>query len=193
MALGNANQFLAAQKWDDAQKAASTVLMIDPQNADAQQILSKAQDGQARRKQQQRRAQTASQPTPGELAATPPVTSEQPVRPAAPAAQPQATTATLRIHFRSEVPQATVIVYANRKEVFRNTYGGGGLFHKGGGPVEDTATKTLPAGNIDFLVNVTPGGKAALVKKPSGNFPGGGTRTLEIHLSDPTHLTVDLR
>jgi tRNA A-37 threonylcarbamoyl transferase component Bud32 len=193
-ALGNANQFMAARKWDDAQRAASTVLMIDPQNAEAQQILVKAQE-QAKRKEQQRRAQTASQPVSGEVTTAPPVTSEQPVRPAAPSARPEATTATLRIHFRSEVPEATVIVYANRKEVFRKTYGGGGLFHKGGGPIDvtETVSPPLPAGTYDFLVSVTPAGKKAQPGKQSGNFPGGSTRTMEIHLSDPTHLTVDLR
>ncbi|HEY4589123.1 MAG TPA: hypothetical protein VII86_07835, partial [Thermoanaerobaculia bacterium] len=193
-ALGNANQFMAARKWDDAQRAASTVLMIDPQNAEAQQILVKAQE-QAKRKEQQRRAQTASQPVPGEVTTAPPVTSEQPVRPSAPAARPEATTATLRIHFRSEVPEATVIVYANRKEIFRHTYGGGGLFHKGGGPIEATEVVPSPlqAGTYDFLVSVTPAGKKAQPGKQSGNFPGGSTRTMEIHLSDPTHLTVDLR
>src|SRR5262249_6768038 len=156
--LANANQALAAQSWDAAQTAATAVLGFDPQNAEARQILLKAQE--AKRKQQ-RRAQTASQPVPGEVTTAPPVTSQQPVRPAAPAAQPQATTATLRIHFRSEVPEATVIVYANRKEIFRKTYGGGGLFHKGGGPIEATETVSPPiqAGTYDFLVSVTPSGK----------------------------------
>jgi tRNA A-37 threonylcarbamoyl transferase component Bud32 len=192
MGLANANQALTAQSWDAAQMAATTVLGIDPQNAEARAILVKAQEGAARRARQQRRAATATQPAPGEVA-TPPVTSEQPARPAAPAARPEATTATLRIHFRSEVPEATVVVWANRKEVFRKTYGGRGLFHKQGGPVDESASVTLPAGAVDFLVNVTPSGKAAQVRKPSGNLPGGGTRSLEINLSGPTQLAVDLR
>ena len=193
MGLANANQALTAQSWDAALMAATTVLGIDPQNAEARAILVKAQDGQARRARQQRRASTASQPVPGPVAATTPSSSEQPARPSAPAAHPEATTATLRIHFRSEVPEATVVVWANRKEVFRKTYGGRGLFHKQGGPVDESASVTLPAGAVDFLVNVTPSGKAAQVRKPSGNLPGGSTRSLEIHLSDPTQLSVDLR
>jgi hypothetical protein len=195
MGLANANQALAAQSWDAALMAATTVLGIDPQNADARAILVKAQEGQARRsRQQQRRAAAASQPAPGEMAATTPVPSEQPAHASAPAARPEATTATLRIHFRSELPAATVVVWANRKEVFRKTYGGRGLFHKGqDGPVDDAAAVSLPAGNVDLLVNVTPAGKAAQVRKPSGNLPGGSTRSLEIHLSGPTQLAVDLR
>lgn len=86
-----------------------------------------------------------------------------------------------------------MIVYANRKEVFRQHYGGGGLFHKGGGPIEDTQAVAVPAGTLDFLVNVTPVGKGAKTGKPSGNFPGGSTRTMEIHLSSPTQLDVNLR
>jgi serine/threonine protein kinase len=194
MGLANANQALAAQSWDAAQTAATTVLGIDPENVEARAILVKAQDGAARKaRQQQRRASAASQPTRGEVAATTPASSEQPARPAAPAARPEVTTATLRIHFRSEVPEVTAIVWANGNVVFRKTYGSRSLFHKQGGPVDDSASATLPAGNVSFLVNVTPGGKAALVKKPSGNLPGGSTRSLEIHLSDPTQLAVDLR
>ncbi len=197
MGVANANQALAAQSWDAAQTAATTVLGIDPQNVEARAILVKAQEGQARRAKQQRRAAAAaSQPRPGEQAATAaPVASEaQPPRPAQPAAHPEATTATLRIHFHSEVPEATVVVWANRKEIFRQTYGGRGLFHKGSsGPIDESASKTLPAGTVDFLVNVTPGGKAALVRKPSGNLQGGSSRTLDIQLSGPTQLAVDFR
>jgi hypothetical protein len=195
MGLANASQALAAQSWEAAQTAAATVLEIDPENADARAILVKAQEGAARKaRQQQRRAQATPQAAPGTVpSALAPATSEQPARPTAPTARPEATTATLRIHFRSELPEATVVVYANRKEVFRKTYGGRGLFRKGGGPVEGSDTASVPAGAVDLLVNVTPGGKAALVRKPSGNFPGGGTRALEIHLSDPTQIAVDLR
>jgi len=150
-------------------------------------------EGQAKRKQP-RRTPTSTEPAPGEVASTTPVTSEPPARPVAPAAHPEATTATLRIHFRSEGTAATVIVYANTREIFRKTYGSGGLFHKGGGPIEDTASSSsFPAGTVDLLVNVTPAGKAALVRKKSGNFPGGSARTLEIQLSSPTEIAVDLR
>ncbi|MFL6234792.1 MAG: serine/threonine-protein kinase [Thermoanaerobaculia bacterium] len=197
MGLANANQALQAQSWDAALMAATTVLGIDPANAEARAILVKAQDGLTKRaaRQQQRRAAASTQPASGEVAvSTTSATSEQ-ARPAAPAARPEATTATLRIHFRSEMPEATVVVWANRKEVFRKTYGGRGLFRKGGGPIEDSAVapQPLPAGSVDLLVNVTPAGKAALVRKQSGNFPGGSTRSLEIHLSDPTQIAVDLR
>ena len=178
MGLDNANKFLAAQSYDGALMAATEVLRIDPQNADARAIMVKAQEGQAA-KRKQRRPSTSPEPAPGEIASTAPVTSEQTARPSAPAAHPEATTATLRIHFRSEVPEATVIVYANRKEVFRHTYGGGGgLFHKqAAGTIDETATATpLPAGTYDFLVSVTPAGKKAQPGKQSGNFPGGSTR-----------------
>jgi tRNA A-37 threonylcarbamoyl transferase component Bud32 len=191
MGLANANQALTAQSWDAAQMAATTVLGIDPQNAEARAILVKAQEGQARRKQ--RRTPAAPQTVPGEVAATTPASSEQPARPSAPAARPEATTATLRVHFRSELPEATVVVWANGKEYFRKTFGGRGLFHRQEGPVDYSESVTLPAGTVNFLVNVTPAGKKAQVKKPSGNLPGGGTRSLEINLSGPTQLAVDLR
>jgi serine/threonine protein kinase len=196
MGLANAGQALAAQSWDAALAAATTVLGIDPQNVEARTILVKAQEGQARRARQPRRTPAAPQPGAGEEVATAaPIPSEAPsVRPSPPSAHPEATTATLRIHFRSEVPEATVVVWANRKEIFRKTYGGRGLFHKQqDGPVDDSASVSLPAGTVDLLVNVTPAGKAALVRKPSGNLPGGSNRALEIQLSGPAQLAVDLR
>ena len=106
----------------------------------------------------------------------------------------EATSATVRIHFHSEGPEGTVIVYANRKEIFRRDFGGGGgLFHRAQAPLDFTDSQPVPAGTVEFLVSVTPRGRAALARKQSGNFAGGASRDLEIHLTGEKDLDVRLR
>jgi hypothetical protein len=192
--LGGANQALAAQSWDAAMAAATTVLTLEPTNAEARAIVVKAQEGLAHKKQ--RPAPTPQNPRrPGqETAAVTPIPSEGPAAHPAPLpARTEATSATVRIHFHSEVPEGTVIVYANRKEIFRRDFGGGGLFHRSQEPLDSTESRPVPAGTIEFLVSVTPRGRAAIAQKPSGNFPGGASRDLEIHLTGPKSLDVRLR
>ncbi|HEX4499098.1 MAG TPA: hypothetical protein VIE43_25700, partial [Thermoanaerobaculia bacterium] len=192
--LSGANQALTAQSWDAALAAAAAVLNLDPANAEARAITVKAQEGLTR-KNRPRSAPAPQTPRPGqETAAATPVPSEGPAPRAAPApARSDATTATLRVHFRSELPEVTVIVYANRKEIFRKDFGGGGLFHHSQEPVETTGSQPVPVGNVDFLVSVTPHGRAALSWKTSGNFPGGASRDLEIHLAGPNPKDLDVQ
>jgi len=175
--------------------AASTVLNLEPTNADARAIVVKAQEGLTR-KNRQRSAPTPQTPRrPGqEIAAATPIPSENPAAHAAPPpVRTEATSASVRIHFHSDVPEGTVIVYANKKEIFRRDFGGGGLFRHAQDPVDFTEARTVPAGTIEFLVSVTPRGRAAIAQKPSGNFPGGASRDLEIRLSAPKDLDVRLR
>jgi serine/threonine protein kinase len=192
--LSGANQALTAQSWDAALAAAAAVLNLDPTNAEARAITVKAQEGLTR-KNRPRSAPAPQSPRPGqETAIATPVPSEGAAPHAAPPpARSEATTATVRIHFRSDLPEATVIVYANRKEIFRRDFGGGGLFHHAQEPLEFTETRPVPAGTVEFLVSVTPHGRAAIAQKPSGNFPGGASRDLEIHLTGPKDLDVRLR
>jgi serine/threonine protein kinase len=192
--LSGANQALAAQSWDAALAAAAAVLNLDPANAEARAITVKAQEGLTR-KNRPRSAPAPQSPRPGqETAVATPVTSEGPAPHATPApARSEATTATVRIHFRSDLPEATVIVYANRKEIFRKDFGGGGLFHRAQEPLDVTESRPVPTGIVEFLVSVTPHGRAAIAQKPSGNFPGGASRDLEIHLTGPKDLDVRLR
>jgi hypothetical protein len=190
--LAGANQALTAQSWDAAVAAASTVLNLEPANAEARAILVKAQEGLARKN---RRASPVPRPPhPGqEIAAVTPIPSEVAPHPAPPPVRAEATSASVRIHFRSEVPEVTVIVYANRKEIFRKDFGGGGLFRRAQEPVDVSESRPIPTGTVEFLVSVTPHGRAAIAQKPSGNFPGGSSRDLEIHLSGPKELDVRLR
>jgi hypothetical protein len=192
--LAGANQALAAQSWDAALAAASTVLNLEPANVEARAITVKAQEGLVRKNRRLAAAAQQSRRPGQEAAAITPIPSEGPApHPAAPPVRTEATAATVRIHFRSEIPEATVIVYANRKEIFRKDFGGGGLFHRAQEPLDVTESRPVPAGTVEFLVSVTPHGRGAIARKPSGNFSGGASRDLEIHLSSPTDLDVRLR
>jgi tRNA A-37 threonylcarbamoyl transferase component Bud32 len=201
MGLDGANKALANQNYDGAMITATTVLRIEPENADARAILVKAQEGRARKdRQRQAAAPQASRRRGDEIAAVTPVPSEgQPPRPSAPATRPEATTATVRIHFHSELAEGSLIVWANGQEVWRDNFsaprsGGLGIFRsRRQVPYDASKAVTVPAGTVEFRVHVAPAGQAAAVKSFSGSFQGGLTRSLEIHLSGSKQLTADLK
>jgi hypothetical protein len=172
---------------------ANGVLLIDPQNADAKAVMAKVQDAQARKKRPPTAPRTP-RPHDEQAALTPAASDAQPSRPSAPAAVP--TTAAVRVHFRSEIPEGTIIVWVNKKVVFRKNFGSHAAFSfrsRKQEPFEMTSEALpVPAGAAELLVNVTPAGKAAVVRHVAGNFPGGGSRTLDVHLSSPTELDAHL-
>jgi serine/threonine protein kinase len=202
MGLDGANKALASQSYDNALMTARTVLGLDPENVEARAILVKAQEGKARQ-ERQRQTATASQDSRRrkgeEIAEVTPVPSEgQSPTPSAPVTRPEATTATVHVHFRSELPEGSLILWANNQEILRDNYSS----PRGGGinifrsrkqvPYVLNRTLTVPAGTVDFRVHVAPAGSRAQVKPVSGSFQGGGSRSLDIHLAGPTQLTVQL-
>jgi tRNA A-37 threonylcarbamoyl transferase component Bud32 len=198
MGLDGANQSLASQNYDNALRTASAVLGLDPENVEAKAILVKAQEGKGRREKQRQVATTARDSRRGqeEIAAATPVPSEgQPPPVSAPVSRPEATTATVRIHFRSELSAGSLIIWVNGQEIMRDNFGSrGGLFsfNRKQEPYDTNKTFTVPAGTVDFRVHVAPAGSKAQVKPISGSFQGGGSRSLEIHLAGPTQLSVQL-
>jgi serine/threonine protein kinase len=202
MGLDGANKALAAQNYDNALMTAKTVLGLEPENIEARAILVKAQEGKARQ-DRQRQVTAASQESRrrrgAEIAAATPVPSEgQPPSPSAPVTRPEATTATVHVHFRSELPEGSLILWMNGQEIKRDNYSS----PRGGGinifrsrkqvPYANSWTFTVPAGTVEFRVHVAPAGNKAQVKPISGSFQGGGSRSLDIHLAGPTQLTVQL-
>jgi tRNA A-37 threonylcarbamoyl transferase component Bud32 len=202
MGLDGANKALVSLNYDNALMTARTVLGLDPENVEARAILVKAQEGKARQ-DRQRQAAAASQDARRrkgeEIAAVTPAPSEgQPPTPSAPVTRPEATTATVHVHFRSELPEGSLILWANNQEILRDNYSS----PRGGGinifrsrkqvPYVLNRTLTVPAGTVDFRVHVAPAGNKAQVKPVSGSFQGGGSRSLDIHLAGPTQLTIQL-
>jgi tRNA A-37 threonylcarbamoyl transferase component Bud32 len=202
MGLDGANKALAAQSYDNALMTVGTVLSLDPENIEARAILVKAQEGKARQ-DRQRQAAAASQNSRRrrgqEIAAATPVPSEgQPPSPSAPVTRAEATTATVHVHFRSELSEGSLILWMNGQEIKRDNFssprGGGINIFRSRKQVPYVAnwTFTVPAGTVDFRVHVAPAGNKAQVKPVSGGFQGGGSRSLDIHLAGPTQLTVQL-
>ena len=201
MGLDGANKALVSQHYDNALMTVRRVLELDPANIEARAILVKAQEGKARQdRQRQSAASQDSRRRKGEeVAAVTPAPSEgQPPSPSAPVTRPEATTATVHVHFRSELSEGSLIVWVNDQEILRDNFSS----PRGGGinifrsrkqvPYVANRTFTVPAGTVDFRVHVAPAGNKAQVKPVSGSFQGGGSRSLDIHLAGPTQLTVQL-
>jgi len=183
-----ANKSFAARRWDAAIAGAQAVLMLEPGNQEARLILTKAQAAQLRARQ--KLAQTPREPQPNEtVAATTPVIPVTTVtRNPGDLSTPAATTATLRVHFVSDFPDGGVlIVYVNDKEKARLTVeasrSGFLRLRKSEQPRDASKSIEVPAGTNPVRISVTPTGRKALVKTMNGNFQGGSSRTLEIHLS----------
>ncbi|MFY9826453.1 MAG: hypothetical protein WAM82_34135, partial [Thermoanaerobaculia bacterium] len=187
--LDFARKGMAAKRYDAAIAGAQAVLMIDPGNLEAKQVLARALAAQLRAKQ--RLAQTPHEPQPNEtMAATTPVipVTAVPRSPGEPSSQAAATTATLRVHFVCDFPDGGVlIVYVNDKEKARLTVEasrGGFLRLRKSVQQHDTSKSIeVPAGTVQIRASVTPTGRAAIVRPMNGNFQGGVPRNLEVQLS----------
>jgi len=193
--VAGAQRALAARKYDQAATLASLVLGLEPENQEAEAILAKAKQGQARLAKQ--RLASARPETPGQgeepATATPAPAEARPAHPGEPAAA-EARSASLQIHFQSDV-DAVVIVQVDNHELLRQELGGGSLFsrlRRGGQGHELTRTYEVPAGTWKVVVYVTPKNKGAILRRFEGNFPSGSSRRLEISLSKPSELKVQL-
>ncbi len=195
MGLANASRALEAQSWDTAQMAATTVLGIDPENAEARAILVKAQEGQARRAaRQQRKTPASPQPAPGTVAATTPATSEQPARPAAPAPAAANAPATLHIHVTADMEGSVIVSIVGHQELLRHNFERGGLFsrNKSASLEPVSLSKEVPAGAGTLRIIVAPKGHKGEVKTQDMNFQGGSSHRLEIHLLSSAEATIQL-
>ncbi len=189
-----ARQAFTDKRYDAAVAAANAVLWIDPGNAEAASILSKAKAAQARARQKP--AQTPRELRPDQVAATP-VIPTTPVSPSpSPPPTPAATTATLHVHAVSEFAGGgTLIVRLGDVEKTRYNFPGwGGLFRRRPDkPPEFNKYLEVPAGTLSLNVYVTPGGRSAQLKPVSGNFSGGGSRVLEVRLAADGQVDASLR
>ncbi len=181
--LVGARQALAARKYDQAITLATLALNLDPQNKDAAGLLALAQ---RRAKQRTAPLEPAVPVSREETASATPTPSE-----AQPAAEPspvEARSASLRVHFQSEV-EASLIVRVDGKIVTRQNFERGGLFRRNNQEgYEFSDTFDVPAG-ARIRLYVTPKGKGAMFKE---FIQTGGPRRLEIHLSKSQQLTAQL-
>jgi serine/threonine protein kinase len=187
-------QSIEARRWDDAVTAATSGLALDPADANLQKALADAQTGQARARERALAAARSPKKGQPEIVATQPVAPPTQTPRESRPVEPVSREATLRMTFESELSGATVIVYAGATKVWQASIADrGGFLHRGrsGGSADSTAQ--VPAGNTELKIYVTPPGQAARLKTISGNFPGGGSRTLVIRLPESKEPSVELR
>jgi hypothetical protein len=193
--LNFARQAYTDKRYDSAIAGAKSVLMIDPNNSEATDLLARATKAQARARQK-------AAPTPrdfgsGEQVATTPAVPQIPVNPSpSPTPQPAATTATLHIHAVSEFPGGgTLMVFMGDHQKARHEFPSwGGIFRRRPERApEFNQNVEVPAGTVSLRVYVTPGGRSAQLKPLSGNFTGGSTRVLEVRLSADGQADASLR
>jgi serine/threonine protein kinase len=193
--LLEAQAAMEARRWDDAVTAANAVLVLDPLNSEAQQILAGAQSAQQSRAREQRAASSRTpRRGPSELTPLQPSFEPTPSTAQTTAPEPVARTYSLAINFVTELPGASVMVSANGGKIFQKSAGErGSLFRRARGTARTGGSYQMEAGIIDVKVWVTPPGKAAILRTVHNNFPGGGTRHLEIHLSEAQEVTASLQ
>jgi tRNA A-37 threonylcarbamoyl transferase component Bud32 len=193
--LSNATQALTAKSYDAALAAATIVLQMDPENAEARQILVKAQDGAARKATRQRQAATQARLPNGQgtaAALPPPIPAVSPPanRVTTPAPAETGTT-TLRIHVKAEM-EGSIIVSAGHQELYRKNFEHGGFFHlRKQEDFADEKTVEVPAASGEYRVIVAPAGQKAQVQTiPAGAH--GSSHRLEITLSKEGKVSVQL-
>jgi serine/threonine protein kinase len=196
--LDAARASLAARRYDEAEKGAREVLQMSADNSGAQEILT-AVDA-ARQRVRDRTAVNAN----GKLTAPEPVTpaATNPVLPApqkggsdAPPAVEAAKDATLQLAFFSQLPEGSIMVYLNGARVLLESfrfYEKGSFFRPKPGTGWVRRTLTVPAGNCELRVYVTPQGHAAEVRSLSGNFIGGSSRHLDVQLNESGQVSATL-
>jgi serine/threonine-protein kinase len=192
--LDFARRALDEKRYDIAMMAARAALVVDPGNAEANEIVTKAKAALARTRQKP--APTPREVRPGEQVAATPAVAETPAGPSASPPPAAATTATLHVHFVSEFAGGGVlIVYVDNHEKTRYDFPGwGGIFHRRPKKIpEINRSLEIPAGTVSLRVHVAPTDQPAQVKPFSGNFTGGSSRLLEVRLSAEGRAEASLR
>lgn len=189
-------------RWEDAQEAAWTVLAVEPDNEEAEEIARQADaalERIARRREAEARAREAQEAREARLAEAP--AAEEPVesRSEPLAAEAEATAADgqarLALTFFSAVPEGVLTLYFEQEQLARESYRfyrREGLFRNvpAAGTVEDHYT--VPSGAATLRVLVALPGRPSISRVLEGNFPGGATRQLSVRLEDDYTLTARL-
>ncbi|MFP3941516.1 MAG: hypothetical protein ACLF0P_14550, partial [Thermoanaerobaculia bacterium] len=189
-------------RWEDAQEAAWTVLAVEPDNEEAEEIARQADaalERIARRRETEARARQAQQGREAPVAEAPaaeePVEPESEPLPAEAEATGAARRARLDLEFYSAVPEGVLTLYYEQEQLAREPYRfyrREGLFRNvpAAGTVEDQYT--VPSGAATLRVLVALPGRPAMSRILEGNFPGGATRRLSVRLEDDYTLTARL-
>jgi hypothetical protein len=176
--------------WADAIAAGRAVLVLDPEQAEARQLVADAQRAQRRDRERllAEQAAAATPPPAVEPAPTPPA----PVAPAVPAA----TDAPMRIAFHSESSEGVLTVYAGERQILREPFKfvrktGFLRTEKVSGQLE--AERRIPAGPMILRVYVAIQGKSTRTVTIEREIVGGRSYVLDIQVDGEGRATADLR
>jgi len=120
-------------------------------------------------------------------------TTTRPPPVAAPSAE--AKEATIELAFFSQLPEGSLMILVNGHKVLQESfrfYEKSGLFRSRPSTGWVRHSFHLAPGNVEIRVYVTPHDSAALVRNLAGNLPGGGSRRLDIQLTDSGQVSAQL-
>jgi hypothetical protein len=112
-----------------------------------------------------------------------------------PSIAPMPTDAKLKVHLLTDMSAGILMVFVNDKELMHEPFDFSekkGLFFRKPGRGNVDGTLTIPAGTASVRIYIAPEGKPARVRELSGNFAGGASRRLNIHLDRDAELTARL-
>jgi tRNA A-37 threonylcarbamoyl transferase component Bud32 len=192
-ALVRAREAVERRRYDDAKVASGEILLLVPNHEEALDLLAKADQGMARRRERAAsQAAAATSATPLSL----PAVAEVPATPISEPAVPARTDATLVLEFYSELPKGVVTVYLNDQQLLRQSFKfvkRTNVFRSEGQPGSLSETRTVVAGDARLRVIVALDGKQTRVVQIAGNFPGGSTRTLAVRVDAEGNVTGNLQ
>jgi hypothetical protein len=176
--------------WSEAITAGRAVLVLDPEQAEARQLVADAQRAQRRERERQLAEQAA--------AATPAPAVEPEPAPPAPVvpAVPAATDAPMRIAFHSEESEGVLTVYAGERQILREPFKfvrktGFLRTEKVSGQLE--AERRIPAGPLTLRVYVAIEGRTTRTVTLEREIVGGRNHVLDIRVEAGGRVTAELR
>ncbi|MFN7987109.1 MAG: protein kinase [Thermoanaerobaculia bacterium] len=190
--LAAARQAAEEGQFDRALDELSAVLLLQPDNADAQSIRASVKAAQAEKAAAEKKAAAElakkKKPTPvptpvREVKAAPPVETPKP-------ATPTPGVSKVRIVFQSPAPEGYVMVRRNDKEIFRRQFDFGRK--SAGGLVEGVVE--VPSGPASFKAWAIPTNRSFNGYEAADLVvPGGETRSLVLELNASGKLVLSLR
>jgi serine/threonine protein kinase len=179
-----ARQAIDGKRYDEAIAAATAALTLDPTSEPANTLLTQAKTAQLRARP--RPPVGSRQSRPGQQVAATPAPEASPGPSAAQPPPAELKAAILNVHLSSDFPDGgSLIVWVNGKEVMRKNFSGSrrGFFGRKSETQILTRSYDVPAGSWPLRAHITPAGQTGRVRDMTANFPGGGSRTLDIQLS----------
>ena len=190
--LAAARQAAEEGQFDRALDELSAILLLQPDNADAQSIRASVKAAQAEKAAAEKKAAAElakkKKPTPvptpvREVKVAPPVETPKP-------ATPTPGVSKVRIVFQSPAPEGYVMVRRNDKEIFRRQFDFG---RKSAGGLVDGVVE-VPSGPASFKAWAIPTNRSFNGYEAADLVvPGGETRTLVLELNASGKLVLSLR